>query len=50
MISKYDLKIEEQLFNFINFEVIPNTGINIDDFWNNFSNLVSDLTPLIEIY
>jgi malate synthase len=46
MISKYDLKIEEQLFNFINFEVIPNTGINIDDFWNNFSNLVSDLTPI----
>ena len=46
MISKYDLKIEEQLYNFINFEVIPNTGIDIDDFWNNFSNLVSDLIPI----
>ena len=46
MISKYDLKIEESLYNFINLEVIPDTDINIDEFWKNFSELIADLTPI----
>ena len=46
MISKYDLKINENLFNFINLEVLPDTNISIDDFWKNFSDLISLLTPI----
>ena len=46
MISKYDLKIEENLFNFINLEVIPDIDIDVEDFWKNFSDLVRDLTPI----
>ena len=46
MISKYDLKIEENLFNFVNLEVIPGTNIDEDSFWKNFSKLVKDLTPI----
>ena len=48
MINKYDLKIDEDLFNFINLEVIPDTNIKIDDFWKKFSNLINDLTPINE--
>ena len=46
MISKYNLKIDEKLFNFINFEVIPDTKIDKDNFWKSFSELITDLTPL----
>ena len=46
MISKYNLKIEENLFNFVNSEVIPGTNINTDIFWKNFSELVDDLMPI----
>ena len=48
MINKYDLKIDEDLFNFINLEVIPDTNIKIDDFWKKFSKLINDLTPINE--
>ena len=46
MISKYDLKIDKNLLNFINLEVIPGTNINIDKFWKDFSDLIKDLTPI----
>jgi Malate synthase len=46
MISKYDIKINEELYNFINFEVIPETNIDIEDFWNNFSQIINDFNKI----
>ena len=45
-ISKYDLNIDTNLFNFINLEVLPQLDINQDDFWKNFSDLIYDLFPI----
>lgn len=39
------LQVDEQLFQFINNEVLPGTGINDQAFWNGFSSIVSELTP-----
>ncbi len=46
MIDKNGLKVSSILLEFINNEVIPNTGINIDEFWNKFSNVVHELSPI----
>ena len=35
-IKKYNLKIDEGFFDFINNEVLPGTQIDKDFFWNNF--------------
>ena len=39
-INKFDLKINIKLFNFINNEVLPNTGISENNFWQGFSKLI----------
>ena len=41
-----NLKINQTLFNFINNEVIPGTNVNKDDFWENFSRVVHELSPI----
>ena len=46
MIDKNGLKISSTLFDFINNEAIQNTNIKIDDFWNKFSSIVHELTPI----
>ena len=46
MIDKNGLKISSTLFEFINNEVIPDTHINIDDFWSKFSNTAHELSPI----
>ena len=46
LIKKNGLKINSILFEFINNEVIPGTGVNTDNFWNNFEKIVHELTPL----
>ena len=46
MISLNGLKIDENLFSFINQEVIPDTNINIDDFSKDFSILIQNLSPI----
>ena len=46
MIDKNGLKISSTLFEFINNEVIPDTSINIEDFWSKFSNTVHELSPI----
>jgi len=46
MISKHDLKIDKDLYNFINNEVLPKTGINQDFYWKEFSNIIKNLTPI----
>ena len=44
-INKYDLKVEENLYNFINLEVLENLGIDLEYFWKNFSGFITELTP-----
>ena len=46
IVDKNGLKISSTLFKFVNDEVIPNTGINSDQFWSKFSNVVHKLAPL----
>ncbi len=40
MKNKFDLKINYELYNFINTDVLPGTEITEDVFWKGFSNLV----------
>ncbi len=46
MVDKNGLKISSTLFKFVNNEIIPNTNINADQFWDKFSNVVHELAPL----
>ena len=46
LIEKNELKINSILFEFINKEVIPGTGINENSFWKNFSSIVHELAPI----
>ncbi len=46
MVEKSGLKVSSTLLEFINNEVIPGTNINIDKFWNKFSEVVHELSPL----
>ena len=45
-IKQNDLKIDQTLLDFINKEVIPQTNINSDSFWNKFANVVHELAPI----
>ena len=40
MIEKKNIKINSNLFNFINTEVLNGLNINSEDFWNGFSDIV----------
>ena len=44
--DKNGLKISTKLYNFINNEVMPGTGIKPDEFWSNFEKTVHELAPL----
>ena len=46
IVDKNGLKISSTLFEFINNEAIPGTGLNSEDFWDNFSNVVHELAPI----
>ncbi len=46
MVEKSGLKVSSSLLEFINNEVIPNTNIDIDKFWNKFSKVVHELSPI----
>ena len=41
-----DLSVDENLLKFINQEVIPGTDIDINTFWEGFSNTVETLAPI----
>ena len=43
--SVANLRVSTQLFNFINEEAIPGTGIDADNFWLQVSQLIEDLMP-----
>jgi len=48
-IKKENLTISAELFDFINKEAIPGTGINVDEFWKKFDFAVHELTPINRI-
>ena len=45
-VTTNDLKIDKTLFDFINNEVLPGTDINQDNFWNKFSKVVHEISPI----
>lgn len=44
-VKKGSLQIAPVLFEFINSEGIPNTGIGVDEFWAKFEEIIQDLSP-----
>ena len=40
-----DLQVAEELYDLVNDEIIPGTGLDPETFWNGFSILLSDLAP-----
>jgi len=45
-INKDNLAISPVLLEFIDKEVIPGTGINVDEFWKKFDSAVHELAPI----
>ncbi|EPJ48430.1 MAG: malate synthase [Osedax symbiont Rs2] len=39
------LQVATELYNFVNREAIPGTGIEIDNFWSGLETLIADLMP-----
>ncbi len=46
IIKKNELDINSTLYEFINKEVIPGTGIDLESFWKGFANAVEELAPI----
>ncbi len=46
MIEKNNLKISQTLFDFVNNEAIPGTGLKPENFWDEFSKIIHELTPI----
>lgn len=44
-IELHDLQISDCLYQFIKGQVLPETGIEEDQFWSNFSKIIHELTP-----
>lgn len=44
-IQESGLQIDPQMHEFIQAEVIPNTGLNIANFWSGFAQIVAEMTP-----
>ena len=45
-INKGNLKVDSRLLEFLNNEVLPETGINTDNFWSKFDEAVHQLAPI----
>ncbi|MEG2050484.1 MAG: malate synthase G, partial [Comamonas sp.] len=43
--NAHGLQVANELYNFVNNDVLPGTGVEQDAFWKGFSALVSDLAP-----
>ena len=41
-----ELKIDGNLFNFVNTEILPGIDIQQDQFWKNFSTIIQELDPI----
>ena len=46
MIEKNNLKISQTLFDFVNNEAIPGTDLKLEHFWDQFSKIIHELTPI----
>ena len=44
--AKSALQVSSLMVDFIETEVLPGVGMNADNFWTSFANLVSELTPI----
>ncbi|AUJ25347.1 MULTISPECIES: malate synthase G [Virgibacillus] len=44
-ITKGNLQIATELYEFVNKEALPGTGLNQEKFWQDFDELVTDLAP-----
>jgi malate synthase len=44
-VSVDDLKVDKALYDFVNNEAMPGSGIQAQDFWNGFASLVRTLAP-----
>ena len=44
-VSVGGLQVAESLLNLINQKIIPDTGIDIDDFWTQFENIINEFSP-----
>lgn len=44
-ITKGNLQIATELYEFVNKEALPDTGLNQEKFWQDFGELVTDLAP-----
>ena len=39
------LQVDKELYDFINREALPGTGISAEGFWADFDRLIHDLSP-----
>lgn len=39
------LQVAEELYEFINKEALPGTGLSVEEFWSGFESIIKDLTP-----
>lgn len=44
-VNEGNLQVASVLYEFINEEVLPGSGINKEEFWGNFESVIKDLTP-----
>ena len=53
-IQKGSLAIDQQLYDFIENEVLPKVGVDSDDYWSGFEKVIKEFTPrnkaLLEIF
>ena len=41
----HGLQVSTDLYQFINDQVLPGTGVNAETFWKGFDSIVADLAP-----
>jgi malate synthase len=43
--SEYGLKIDKAIYDLVNCDILPGTGIGQDDFWKGFADIVARFSP-----
>jgi hypothetical protein len=44
-VHKGKIQVAQELYEFINSEALPESGVDADQFWSGLEVLISDLTP-----
>jgi len=44
-VIKHGYKVAESLYNLVEHEILPGTGIDADDFWESLANVFDEFTP-----